>query len=410
MAKIEDAAGQRGLFTDGDWILSDNMVGKGTIGVIQLKHVGVGEFHHKEFQFISDSTFKELGCTEVRPGDVLISRMADPIGRACIVPHLPFRSVTAVDVSILRVDESVADSRFITHLCNSQLMRDRIAKVARGATRSRITRTELGETEIPLPSLAEQHRIAAQLEQADRLVRTRRYALELSATLLPAVFHKFFGKANSQSGDWPSVELAELCDHEDDVRCGPFGTQLNKSEFRTSGIPLWGIKHVNAEFALRAREFLTETKAEELDEYSLLPGDLVMTRKGTVGNCALYPAHFPRGVMHSDLLRIRLKSGVCSPLFLMHQLHNSRAIERQIEMISGGAIMAGINVGMLKSIKIQLPPLPLQQRFANMVTRVERLRAAQRESLRLAEHLFQSLLHDAFGTETTHAQSKAHYV
>jgi type I restriction enzyme, S subunit len=188
MAKIEDAAGKCGLFTDGDWILSENMAAEGTIGVIQLKHVGVGEFHDKEFQFIDKSTFNELGCTEVLPGDVLISRMADPIGRACIVPYLPFRAVTAVDVSILRVDESVADSRFITYLCNSQLVRNRIARAARGTTRSRITRTELGETEIPLPPLSEQRQIAARLGQAERLRRTRRYALELIDTFIPAAF------------------------------------------------------------------------------------------------------------------------------------------------------------------------------------------------------------------------------
>jgi type I restriction enzyme S subunit len=69
---------------------------------------------------------------------------------------------------------------------------------------------------------------------------------------------------------------------------------------------------------------------------------------------AVYPAHFPPGIMYSDLIRIRLKSGSCSPLFLTHHLHNSRDIERQIEVISGGAIMAGITVGMLKTIPIRL--------------------------------------------------------
>ncbi len=264
------------------------------------------------------------------------------------------------------------------------------------ATIAHLTGEKLKQLPIPVPPLAEQRRIAERLEQADRLRRTRRYALELSDTFLPAAFVQLFGKSRSESVAWPKVELVELCDKEDDVRCGPFGTQLNKSEFRTFGIPLWGIKHVNAAFGIKTREFLTGTKADELDEYSLLPGDLVMTRKGTVGNCALYPAHFPRGIMHSDLLRIRLKPGTCSPLFLTHQLHNSRDIERQIEMISGGAIMAGINVGMLKSIEIQLPPLALQQKFAALVERVERLRAVQRESLRQAEHLFASLLAQEF--------------
>ncbi len=143
-------------------------------------------------------------------------------------------------------------------------------------------------------------------------------------------------------------------------------------------------------------EFIAKAKALELDTYSLLPGDLVMTRKGTIGNCALYPMHFQPGIMHSDLLRIRLSVGAVSPVFLNHQFHISTAVKHQIDLISGGAIMAGINVGMLKSIRVQLPPMELQKQFSRLVSKQERLRATQREALRQAEHLFQTLLHQAF--------------
>jgi len=54
------------------------------------------------------------------------------------------------------------------------------------------------------------------------------------------------------------------------------------------------------------RTFLSEAKAEHLDPYSLLLGDIVMTRKGTIGNCSVYPSDFPTGLMHSDLLRLRV--------------------------------------------------------------------------------------------------------
>jgi restriction endonuclease S subunit len=111
--------------------------------------------------------------------------MADPIARACIVPRLPFRAVTVVDVSILRVDDAVADSRFITQLCNSHLVRDQVEKAARGTTRSRITRTELGEIKIPLPNLAEQQRIAGQLEQVDILNASLLRALQVIVPPLP---------------------------------------------------------------------------------------------------------------------------------------------------------------------------------------------------------------------------------
>lgn len=265
-----------------------------------------------------------------------------------------------------------------------------------GANLPRLDPGILEEFCFDLPSLPEQERIARLLAQAGRLRRTRRYALELSDNFLPAAFLDLFGRANPESANWSRVGLTELCEHEDDIRCGPFGTQLSKGEFRRSGVPLWGIKHVNAGFELETDEFLTQAKSEALDAYSLLPGDLVMTRKGTIGNCAIYPLHFQRGIMHSDLLRIRLRPGAVSPLFLNHQLHFDAAIKRQINLISGGAIMAGINVGMLKSIRIQLPPMKLQQHFSRLVAKYDRLQARQREALRQAEHLFQSLLHCTF--------------
>jgi type I restriction enzyme S subunit len=58
--------------------------------------------------------------------------------------------------------------------------------------------------------------------------------------------------------------------------------------------------------------------------------------------------------------------------------------------------MEGLNMEIIKDLRIPVPPLPLQQQFAALVERVERLRSAQRESLRQSEHLFHSLLQQAF--------------
>jgi type I restriction enzyme S subunit len=326
----------------------------------------------------------------VPPGTLLIA-MYGSIGKLGI-PRI--ECATNQAIAYCKCDPAKVDTRFLFHLLLNE--RGRFLRAGRGGTQQNINQEFLRDYEVLLPSLSEQQRIAGLLEQADRLLRTRRYALELSDSFLPAIFLELFGRANPQSASWPGVGLTELCEHEDDIRCGPFGTQLNRGEFQRSGVPLWGIKHVNTGFQLGTDEFVSKSKSLELDTYSLLPGDLVMTRKGTIGNCALYPMHFPPGIMHSDLLRIRLKAGAVSSVFLNHQLHYSSRIKRQIDLISGGAVMAGINVGMLKSIRIQLPPMELQQHFSWLVSKHERLRAIQREALHQAEHLFQTLLHQAF--------------
>jgi type I restriction enzyme S subunit len=198
---------------------------------------------------------------------------------------------------------------------------------------------------------------------------------------------------------WQMCALSELCESPDDIRCGPFGTQLQRSEYQASGVPLWNIKHVNSHFALPANEFLTKAKAADLSNYSLLSGDIVMTRKATVGNCSVYPSHLDLGIMHSDLLRVRVSRASCTPDFLSFALAFSAEVKHQVNSVSAGATTKGINVSMLKGIAIHVPPLPLQEDFAQRMTEIRALEASQAASRQRMEALFQSLLHRAFNGE-----------
>ena len=191
--------------------------------------------------------------------------------------------------------------------------------------------------------------------------------------------------------------LVDLCKRPDGIRCGPFGTQLSRDEFRKAGVPLWGIKHVNANFQFATDEFIEEATAGRLAQYDLIPGDLVMTRKGTIGNCAVYPEAFPLGIMHSDLLRLRLDLGEADPSFLVHQLHHSSDVHRQLASISGGAVMPGINVGRLKKLIVRVPPLAEQKRIAGILDAADALRAKRREALAQLDTLLQSIFLDMFG-------------
>jgi type I restriction enzyme, S subunit len=200
---------------------------------------------------------------------------------------------------------------------------------------------------------------------------------------------------------WSRVPLTAVCTSEDDIKCGPFGTQLNKVEFREEGVPLWGIKQVNVNFSIPTNDYLEPRTANRLKQYDLRPGDIVMTRKGTVGNCAVYPEHYVVGIMHSDLLRLRVDAAKCEPAFLVHQLHHSPDVERQLALISGGAIMPGINVGKLKQLEVMLPPLAEQRRIAEVLDRAEALRTKRRAALAQLDSLTQSIFLDLFGDPAT---------
>lgn len=106
------------VFVDGDWIESKDQDPDGEVRLIQLADIGIGRFIDKSRRYLTADTARRLGCTFLEPGDVLIARMPDPIGRACIFPGVGQLAVTAVDVCIVRTDPDVLDSQYLVHFLN----------------------------------------------------------------------------------------------------------------------------------------------------------------------------------------------------------------------------------------------------------------------------------------------------
>jgi type I restriction enzyme S subunit len=187
------ASGENALFTDGDWVELPHITTEGN-RLIQTGNIGVGQYREQGFRYVSDASFHELGCTEVRPGDVLICRLAEPVGRACLAPDLGVRLITSVDVCILRPGPDVFVPYLVEYLSSVAYLAYMDA-IARGGTRDRVSRDQLGAVPVPLPPLAEQHRLAGQLaelrSQSDaavgsldrqiRLLEERRQALITAA-------------------------------------------------------------------------------------------------------------------------------------------------------------------------------------------------------------------------------------
>ena len=95
-------------FTDGDWIEAKDQSSSG-VRLLQTGNVGIAEYLDKSNnkKWVSKDTFEALHCEEVFEGDILISRLPEPAGRACIVPYLGTKMITAVDCTIVRVSENI---------------------------------------------------------------------------------------------------------------------------------------------------------------------------------------------------------------------------------------------------------------------------------------------------------------
>lgn len=171
-------------FTDGDWIEAPFITDEG-VRLLQTGNVGIGVFKEQGFRYVSEETFEELRCTEVRPRDVLICRLDGPVGRACLAPNLGVRMITSVDNAILKVKAEEVAPEFVVAVLSSVpwlAWIDALCRVG-GGFRLRISRSQLGEIRLPIPPLKEQQMIAEHLNalgsQSDSLIAEAARAIDL---------------------------------------------------------------------------------------------------------------------------------------------------------------------------------------------------------------------------------------
>jgi len=165
---FELAAQKKELFDDGDWIESEHITTEG-IRLIQTGNIGVGSFVEKDDKkYINEASFASLRCKQLKQGDLLVCRLADPAGRACVLGEIgEERIVTSVDVTIFRPPSELADRLFLSQVFSTSDWFRAVSDRSGGTTHKRISRGALGRLSINLPPLAEQTAIATVLSEMD---------------------------------------------------------------------------------------------------------------------------------------------------------------------------------------------------------------------------------------------------
>jgi len=262
------------------------------------------------------------------------------------------------------------------------------------AGQRRVPKLFLEELPIPLPALHEQKRIAAQLDKADRLRRSRRYAQELSDGFLQSVFLEMFGDGHHAD----IVEFRELFAE------SPKNGLYLPAEKYGSGTPIIRIDNFyGGQLASPVGFKRVRANQSEVADFAVFNNDILINRVNSIeylGKCALVRGIVEDTIYESNMMRIRVDKFRLSPTFATHYLSSPAAYCQILTKAKKAVNQASINQTDVETLKIPLPDLKVQQEFETVVQKTERLRAQQGEAERQAEHLFQTLLHRAFSDTT----------
>ena len=204
--------------------------------------------------------------------------------------------------------------------------------------------------EIPLPSIDEQQAIVAELDSYQKIIDAAKNIVD---NYKPQI---------DIDPNWPMVELGEICQF---VR-GPFGGSLKKDDFVPDGYAVYEQQHaINNQFD-NVRYFISEKKFNGMRRFELKTGDIVMSCSGTMGKIALVPNNIKAGIINQALLKLTTSDKLLNK-YLLYWMQ-SEDFQKQISNNSYGAAIQNVaSVQVLKSIKIPLPELNIQQLTVNEI-------------------------------------------
>lgn len=195
MSKTLNDITQNGVFCDGDWIEKKDQDPNGAVRLIQLADIGDGVFKDRSNRYITDEKAKELNCTFLEKGDILIARLPEPLGRACIFP-LEGKYITAVDIAVVRIKNEDINPEYVMNMINSAMFRSQVKLYESGTTRKRISRKNLAKITFELPTIEVQNRIVSRIEEVfselDKAVETLQTTKQQLAVYRQAVLQEAF--------------------------------------------------------------------------------------------------------------------------------------------------------------------------------------------------------------------------
>ncbi|MER5348915.1 restriction endonuclease subunit S [Kitasatospora sp. NPDC002551] len=438
LVSLADLVSPDGIFKDGDWVESKDQDPDGEVRLVQLADIGDGHFRDRSNRSLTQEKAEELRCTFIQEGDILVARMPEPLGRACIYPGSDRHAVTVVDVCIVRPDHRHVNKRWLMWAINSPQVREQILSYQTGTTRKRISRKNLEKVQIGLPPLAEQHRIAEAIDGYLSRVDSATSNLSLAQHRTDRLASLLLGKAASGGfsepveeidqvdisaieqlsrsravGRWKPVSPIEVKGYSlpPNWTMASLGTLSHASGYGTStkcdygaeGQPVLRIPNVQSgTIDLSDVKHAIDTEID-LTKFFLEPGDVLFVRTNgsprLIGRVGVVDRSLPYAFA-SYLIRFRLTPGAVEPRWV-ELVTQSPLWRRTIEQYAASSAgQYNLSADTLSQLPIPLPPLEVQRKTLEAVdvalTGARRLASATTDAETRATHIRSAILARAF--------------
>lgn len=354
--------------------------------------------HYLGLEHLDSGTFKvsRFG-SEVAPiGDKLIMKKGDVLfGKRRAyqkkVAIAPFDGIFSAHGMVLRPKEDVIDKNFFPLFIASDYFLDAAIKISVGSLSPTINWRDLKELKFNLPELEEQKKLAEVLWQIVDTMESYKKLLAKTDEMVKAKFVEMFG-------DPTKFKSEKLSKNVEEMFIGPFGSDLKNNCFVSKDEAyciVYEQKHAISGTITDENRYITEKKYQQLKRFTLLPGDIIVSCRGTIGKIFLLPENAPLGIMHPSIMKIRLKKDTYNKKFFISLLRNK--MDELINKADGTSVKMAITATKLGNIDFIIPNLTLQNKYVDLLDRAEESKSAIQASLDSLSAVYKKIIAENLG-------------
>ena len=334
------------------------------------------------------------GFTNFKEGDVLFAKITPCMenGKGALATGLENGlGFGSTEFHVLRPNATIVLGQWLYYLTSwSAFRKDAEKHMTGSAGQKRVPKSFLEKYEVDLPTIDDQEYQVLQLNRIREIIDARRQQLSALDDLIKARFVEMFGDPVSNPKGWVKKALSE----EAEIRIGPFGTLLHKEDYVSGGHALVNPSHIIDGQIVPDNELtVSDTKYTELSPYHLIPGDVVMGRRGEMGRCAVVEE--PGLLCGTGSLLIRTYGDLSADF--IQKIISFPSFKRTIEDMAVGQTMPNLNVPIVSSFEIIKPPKSVQEQYYAFVAQIDKSKSVIQKSLDETQLLFDSLMQKYFG-------------
>lgn len=327
-------------------------------------------------------------------GDLLFARSGATVGKTFLYSSDYGNCIYAGYLIKFTPDQSKVHPKYLYYFTKSPRYTNWVIAQQRVVAQPNINAKQYGALTIPLPPLSEQRRIAEVLDGADALRRLDRELVGRYDALVQSVFYDMFGDPVKNEKGWEVRKLGEVV-----TMVGSGSTPRGgESVYSNEGYLFIRSQNVRDNIVdMNGIFYIPESIHHQMKRTWVQHEDVLLNITGaSIGRAAIFYGQSNSANVNQHVCIIRLNQEQMSPRFLLHHLTKDSYQQRIIGQNSGGTREA-FNFKQIRDFNVILPPLSLQQRFAEVVQGIESQKAVAEAGLRRSEELMGSLMAEVWG-------------